>query len=101
MHTDAGRLSRFFAALIARRWWIVAFYALLLPPSAYYASKVGQDNSIDRLIVAHDPDYVATREFEKVFGGGEYALLLLETPDPLAPTHQSRPLEVSTSEPGV
>lgn len=85
MHTDAGRLSRFFAALIARRWWVIAFYALLLPPSAYYASKVGQDNSIDRLIVAHDPDYAATHEFEKVFGGGEYALLLVETPDPLAP----------------
>jgi uncharacterized protein len=85
MHTDVGRLSRFFAALIVRRWWVIAFYAILLPPGAYYASKVGQDNSIDRLIVAHDPDYVATREFEKVFGGGEYALLLIETPDPLAP----------------
>ena len=85
MDTDAGFLSRFFAALIARRWWVIAFYALLLPPSAYYAAKVGQDNSVDRLIVASDPDYVATRAFEKVFGGGEYALLLVEAPDPLAP----------------
>ena len=71
--------------MIAWRWWVVAFYALLLPPSAYYAAKVGQDNSIDRLIIATDPDYVATRDFEKVFGGGEYALLLVETDDPLAP----------------
>ena len=85
MDTNAGRLSRFFTALIARRWWVIAFYALLVPPSAYFATKVGQDNSIDRLIVANDSDYVATREFEKVFGGGEYALLLVETPDPLAP----------------
>jgi hypothetical protein len=85
MDTDAGRRSRFFAALIARRWWVIAFYALLLPPSAYYAAKVGQDNSIDRLIVASDPDYVGTRAFEKVFGGGEYALLMVEAPDPLAP----------------
>src|SRR5262249_16972382 len=53
-------------------------------PSAYLASRVGQDNSIDRLIVASDPDYVATRSFEKVFGGGEYALLLIETDDPMA-----------------
>ncbi|MGH8546199.1 MAG: hypothetical protein ACREX3_21770, partial [Gammaproteobacteria bacterium] len=80
-----GTLSRFFAALIARRWWVIGCYALLLPPSAYYAAKVGQDNSIDRLIVATDPDYVATRAFEQVFGGGEYALLLVEAPDPLAP----------------
>ncbi len=84
--TEAGgALARFFAALIKRRWWVIACYALLLPPSAYYAAKVGQDNSIDRLIVATDPDYVATRAFEQVFGGGEYALLLIETPDPLAP----------------
>jgi hypothetical protein len=85
MDTNAGRLSRFFAALIARRWWVVAIYALLLPPSVYYATQVGQDNSIDRLIVPSDPDYIGTREFEQVFGGGEYALLLIETPDPLAP----------------
>jgi predicted RND superfamily exporter protein len=85
MHTDAGPLSRFFAAVIARRWRVVAFYALLLPPSAYYAAQVGQDNSVDRLIVASDPDYAATRAFEKVFGGGEYALLLVDAPDPLAP----------------
>lgn len=85
MDTEGGRLSRFFAALIARRWLVLVVYALLLPPSAYYATKVGQDNSIDRLIVASDPDYIATREFEKAFGGGEYALLLVETPDPLAP----------------
>jgi predicted RND superfamily exporter protein len=85
MDTDAGRRSRFFAALIARRWWVIAWYALLLPPSAYFAAQVGQDNSIDRLIVASDPDYAATRAFESVFGGGEYALLLIEAPDPLAP----------------
>jgi len=85
MDAPTGRRSRFFAALIARRWWVIACYVLLLPPSAYYAAKVGQDNSIDRLIVATDPDYVGTRAFEKVFGGGEYALLLVETTDPLSP----------------
>src|SRR5215813_7145136 len=85
MDAPTGRRSRFFAALIARRWWVIACYVLLLPPSAYYAAKVGQDNSIDRLIVPTDADYVGTRAFEKVFGGGEYALLLVEAPDPLAP----------------
>lgn len=85
MDTTAGRLSRFFAAVIAQRWLIIVVYALLIPPSAYYASKVGQDNSIDRLIVPSDPDYIGTRAFEEVFGGGEYALLLVESPDPLSP----------------
>lgn len=69
-------LSRFFAFVIARRWYVVASYALLLLPSAYFAAKVRQDNSLDRLITATDPDYVATRDFQRVFGTGEFALLL-------------------------
>jgi uncharacterized protein len=85
MH-DSGRalLPRVFARVLAWRWAIVAFYALLLPPAAYFASHVGQDNSVDRLIVATDPDYIATREFEKVFGGGEFAIILVEADDPYA-----------------
>ncbi len=85
LNAPPRRRSRIFAAIIARRWWTIAIYALLLPPSAYFAAHVGQDNSIDRLIVPTDPDYIGTRAFEKVFGGGEYALLLFEAPDPLAP----------------
>src|SRR5262249_59598712 len=59
--------------------------AALLVPSAWFAARVRQDNSIDRLIVADDPDYIATRQFEQVFGSGEFALLLAEADDPLAP----------------
>ena len=47
--------------------------------------KVAQDNSLDRLIVPSDPDYIATRAFEEVFGASEFALLLAETDDPFAP----------------
>ncbi len=83
-------LPRIFTAVLAWRWVIVACYALLLPPAAYFASRVGQDNSIDRLLVASDPDYVATREFEKVFGGGEFALLLAEADDPYTPAALDR-----------
>ena len=80
-----GRLSRTFALIIARRWYVLACYALLLLPSAYFAAKVRQDNSLDRLIIASDPDYIASRDFEKVFGGGEYAVLVAEAEDPFAP----------------
>jgi predicted RND superfamily exporter protein len=51
-----GRLSRTFALIIARRWYVLACHALLLLPSAYFAAKVHQDNSLDRLITATDPD---------------------------------------------
>ena len=81
-----GRLAKLFIFLIAKRWYVVAFYAVLLPPAAYFAARVGQDNSIDRLIVPTDSDYVANRAFEQVFGSGEYALLLAEADDPLSPS---------------
>jgi predicted RND superfamily exporter protein len=78
-------LSRFFARVVKMRWLILAFYALVLPPAAFFATKVGQDNDIQRLIVPSDPDFVATKAFQKVFGTGEYAVLLAEAPDPFAP----------------
>jgi predicted RND superfamily exporter protein len=82
--TTGGRLCRIFTFVIARRWYVIACYALLVPPSAYFAAKVRQDNSIDRLITASDPDYIATRAFQKVFGAGEFVLLLVEGDDPLS-----------------
>lgn len=80
-----GVLSRFFAFVIAKRWLIVAFYALLLPPSIFYAIKVGQDNDIQKLMVPSDPDFVNTTAFQDVFGAGEFAILLAEADDPFAP----------------
>jgi predicted RND superfamily exporter protein len=80
-----GVLPRFFAFVVAKRWLVLAFYALLLPPSAFYALKVGQDNDIQRLIVPTDPDFVNTKAFQKVFGAGEFAVLLAEADDPFAP----------------
>ena len=82
---ESGPLGRFFTFVVANSWWVIAAYALLLPPAARLSMKVGQDNSIDRLIVATDPDYVAMRAFEGVFGAGEYALLLAQAHDPFAP----------------
>lgn len=80
-----SRLERSFARILRARWIFVALYALLLPPSVFYAIRVGQDNSLDRLIVPGDPDFVATRAFQEVFGADEFALLLAEADDPSAP----------------
>jgi predicted RND superfamily exporter protein len=84
VNADA-RVAGAFAFIVRRRIWIVAFYALLVPPSAWLAAQVQQDNSTDRLIRPSDPELVALREFQGVFGGGEFALLLAEADDPLAP----------------
>lgn len=79
-----------FRFIVAKRVWVVAICALLLGPSVYFAIKVPQDNSIDRLIVQSDPDYIAAHEFEKVFGSAEYVILLAEAPDPFDPAVLAR-----------
>ncbi len=76
------RLARLFAAIVARRWWVLALYALVLPPFAHWASQVRQDNSPELLILPTDPDFIALQRFEGTFGAGEYALLLADAPDP-------------------
>src|SRR5215831_7904120 len=83
-------IGRAFAAIVRARWFVLAVYAVLVPLSAFQALRVGQDNSLDRLIVPSDPDYLATRDFEKVFGAGEFAVLLAEAPDPFAPAVVAR-----------
>ena len=78
-------LYPFFRFVLARRWWIVAVYAVLLAAAVPFALRVEQDNAIDRLIVQDDPDYLATQAFGKVFGQGEYVVLFAETDRPWAP----------------
>jgi len=90
MSPPMSPLEKTFARFVRARWLIVAAYALVLVPGVYYALRVDQDNSLDRLIVATDPDYIATREFEKVFGSGEFAILLAEADDPFAPAVVAR-----------
>jgi predicted RND superfamily exporter protein len=84
MHTPSW-LQALFRFIVARRWWWVILYAFLLGPSAYFALKVPIDSSIDQLIVRSDPDYIRAKEFEKVFGQGEFAVIVAEAPDPYAP----------------
>jgi predicted RND superfamily exporter protein len=78
-------LERLFARVVALRWPIVAFYLLLLPMALRLALSVPVDHSIARMIVASDPDHLATREFQRLFPERTRVLLLLEAEDPLAP----------------
>ncbi|HEX8950616.1 MAG TPA: hypothetical protein VF945_02170, partial [Polyangia bacterium] len=80
-----ARLKTLFLRVVAARWVIIAIYAALLPPSVWFALKVQQDNSLDRLVVQKDPTYVDNKRFEAVFGHGEYVLVLVEADDPFAP----------------
>lgn len=83
---------------------MIALYALLLPPSVWFALKVGQDNAIERIMVPTDPDFVNLREFQKVFGRGEYVVLLAEAEDPFAPAvldRIDRIEKAASSVPGV
>jgi predicted RND superfamily exporter protein len=82
---QASLLDRFFRSIIRHRWLVAGVYFALLGPSIFFALRVDQDNSIDRLIVQSDPDAVNARAFEKVFGAGEYVVLLAEAEDPLSP----------------
>jgi predicted RND superfamily exporter protein len=81
----APLLHAFFRFVVARRWWVIGVYAVLIAASVPYALRVDQDNSVDRLIVRDDPDYAASRAFAGVFGGGEYVVLLAEADDPFSP----------------
>ena len=49
--TDSPALQAIFRVIVARRFWFVAFYALLLPVAVAQALRVESDNSIARLNV--------------------------------------------------
>ncbi len=83
-----------FRGVIRWRWPILVFYLLLCAPAAYFAISVKQDNALDRLIVPSDPDLQGARAFEKVFGAGEYVVILAEAKDPYAPEVLGRLLDM-------
>lgn len=75
-----------FLRVLSARGWIAGTFLLLAGAGLYGATQVVDDPSIDRLIVADDPDSRAARDFERLFPEGEHALLMLEAADPLSPT---------------
>lgn len=80
--SSASRLERVFARILAFRIAIVVFFALLVPVGLYYGTQLRSDAAIASLVVATDPEYIATREFQKIFPEGQVVLLLLELDNP-------------------
>jgi hypothetical protein len=80
-----GRLDGAFAWIVRRRAPILVAYALLLAASVVLALGIRSDAGISGLVVPSDPDYVATREFEKIFPERPIVILLLEADDPWRP----------------
>ena len=78
-------LERVFRRIVALRLAILAAYAVLLPLAIALSLRIPSEGAIDRLIVPSDPDFVATRAFQKVFPEGQVVLLLLESDDPWSP----------------
>ncbi len=78
-------LERVFRRIVALRIPILAVYAVLLPIAVALALRIPSEGAIDRLIVPTDPDFVATRAFQKVFPEGQVVLLLLESENPFSP----------------
>src|SRR5262245_51207944 len=83
--SDPTRLLPLFRRIVAWRWGFIAVYALLFPFALLLALRVGSDNTIARLIVQSDADYLANQAFQKIFPEGEHVVLLAEAEDPFDP----------------
>jgi len=80
-----SRIEAVFSWIVRRRAPILATYALLLAVSIALALRVPSDAGIAGLVVPSDPDYVATRAFQRIFQERPVILLLLEADDPWSP----------------
>ncbi|HEY1418349.1 MAG TPA: hypothetical protein VGF41_10600, partial [Myxococcaceae bacterium] len=79
------RLERIFARIVALRLPILVVAALLVPGAAVLARRIPSEGAIAGLVRRDDPDWQATRDFQKVFPEGQFVLLLLESKDPFQP----------------
>jgi predicted RND superfamily exporter protein len=81
----SARVEAAFAWIVRRRGPILVAYALALAAAVWLAVGIRSDAGISGLIVPSDPDFVATRAFEKIFPERPIVILLLEADDPWSP----------------
>jgi predicted RND superfamily exporter protein len=82
--------SRLLARLVSLRAPILAVYAVLVPLAAIRAAHISSEGGLDRLIRPDDPDYAATRAFQRIFPDSPSVLLLFESDDPWTPANLAR-----------
>src|SRR5256712_5759071 len=82
--------ARILARIVSLRAPILVVYALLVPLAALRAARIPSEGGLDRLIQPSDPDYVATRDFQRLFPDSPSVVLLFESGDPWAPANVSR-----------
>jgi predicted RND superfamily exporter protein len=80
-----SRLGAVFEAVLSWHIAIVVLAGTLVPLSIHYAMRLHSSAAIGSLVVPSDPDYVATRAFQKIFPESQVVLLLLEFEHPLEP----------------
>jgi predicted RND superfamily exporter protein len=80
--TPGDRTARVLARIVGLRTPIIGVYALLVPLAILLALRIPGEAAIDRLLVPSDPDFAATRAFQKIFPESPSVLLLLESDDP-------------------
>ncbi|HUM11630.1 MAG TPA: MMPL family transporter [Myxococcaceae bacterium] len=83
--TSRSCLERIFGRVVALRVPVLLVFALLVPASVVLAMRIPSEGAISGLVRRDDPDWLATREFQKVFSEGQFVLLMLESSDPFQP----------------
>src|SRR5207244_2833577 len=59
--------TRMLSRIVSWRIPILVAYALLVPLAAVRAARIPSEGGLDRLIVPSDPDFAATRAFQRLF----------------------------------
>ncbi|HEX4384232.1 MAG TPA: MMPL family transporter, partial [Myxococcales bacterium] len=84
------RQSQLLRRIASLRVPILVFYALVVPFAAYKAAHISSENGLARLIQPDDPDYIATRAFQKIFPDKPTVLLLFESDHPWSAENLAR-----------
>jgi predicted RND superfamily exporter protein len=82
--------GRILARIVSLRVPILVAYAVLVPLAATLSARIPSEGGLERLVQPSDPDYVATRAFQRIFPDSPSVLLLFESDDPWAPANVAR-----------
>jgi hypothetical protein len=81
---------RILSRVVSLRVPILLAYAVLVPLAAVRAARIPSEGALERLIAPGDPDYAATRAFQRIFPDSPSVLLVFESDDPWAPGNLAR-----------